>query len=348
MLCKCMLATAWRYCRGRRGWKPSPVKAAVRMTGTWRLCICYSMPGVNSRLTVSAFGHMPEPTATAPSICSPPRMHIPPLRLHAESGETIQTALDSRLAAPSASRVSSAASAAISQRIAIAPQPSPGQEAESVTASASTSADDNGSHSSSATSSSAGRWRFRRQHTQSQLLLPLLRARKAVRRVIQQAVSWHRWRLRGVVQRKLSELDPVRLPNQTNRLALAFSPLQSPPSSFCCGLEVFQPSHVTMPHVHNGAWELFFIISGARSFLQGARSGADCIAGGAHHVYCAGGQSSSVMTFHERSRLWRQDPAAGSVKRSGFMSRQATSWLFRPGAFTASTTPTTHPCIPLR
>ena len=142
---------------------------------------------------------------------------------------------------------------------------------------ASTPADESGSHSSN--SSSAGSWLSRRQHTQSQLLLPLLRARKAVRRVIQQAVSWQRWRLRGVVQRKLSDLDPVQMPNQTNRLALAFSPLQSPPSSFCCGLEVFQPSHVTMPHVHNSAWELFFIISGARKFLilhSGAGRDASC------------------------------------------------------------------------
>jgi mannose-6-phosphate isomerase-like protein (cupin superfamily) len=69
------------------------------------------------------------------------------------------------------------------------------------------------------------------------------------------------------MQRKLRELDAVQLPNQTNRLALAFSPLQSPPSSFCCGLEVFEPSHKTAPHVHNGAWELFFIISGMMTHI---------------------------------------------------------------------------------
>ena len=177
----------------------------------------------------------------------------------AGSEDTVQTALDSRLAVPSNSRVTSAASAAISQRIAVAPQPSAGQTAEDVTIDAS----GGGGSSSSSNSDSSSRL-TRHQHTQQQLVLPLLRAQKAIQRLLQQVVRWQRWRLRGVVQRKLSELDPVRLPNQTNRLALAFSPLQSPPSSFCCGLEVFQPSHVTAPHVHTGAWELFFILSGAR------------------------------------------------------------------------------------
>jgi len=85
-----------------------------------------------------------------------------------------------------------------------------------------------------------------------------LRGAETVRGFFQQAASWQRWERRGVVPRKLRELDPVQLPDQT------FSPLQSPKISFCCGLEVFQPSHVTTPHTHHGAWELFFIISGAR------------------------------------------------------------------------------------
>ena len=100
----------------------------------------------------------------------------------------------------------------------------------------------------------------------------MLRALRAVRRVWEEALSRQRWRQDGVMQRKLCELDAVQLPNQTNRLALAFSPLQSPPSSFCCGLEVFEPSHRTAPHVHDGAWELFFIISGMTCHLLQATS----------------------------------------------------------------------------
>lgn len=68
--------------------------------------------------------------------------------------------------------------------------------------------------------------------------------------------------LGGVVQRHLRELDTFQLPNQTNRLALAFSPLEGFP--FLAGLEVFEAQHRTAPHVHEAAFELFFIVSGAR------------------------------------------------------------------------------------
>lgn len=66
----------------------------------------------------------------------------------------------------------------------------------------------------------------------------------------------------GVVQRHLKELDTFQLPNQTNRLALAFSPLDGYP--FLAGLEIFEAGHRTAPHVHQEAYELFFVISGVR------------------------------------------------------------------------------------
>ncbi len=120
------------------------------------------------------------------------------------------------------------------------------------------SADDDGSSTGSSSSHTG------RQYEQSPVLSAVSRGGEAIRGFLRQAASWQRWERRGVVPRKLRELDPVQLPDQTNKLALAFSPLQSPEISFCCGLEVFQPSHVTTPHTHHGAWELFFIISGAR------------------------------------------------------------------------------------
>jgi len=164
--------------------------------------------------------------------------------------DVIQTDLDSRLAAPSSSQISSAVCAAITQRMAIAPQSSATEVAGDNPVN---SADDGSS------SSLTGR-----RHEQSPLLSAVSRGGEAIRGFLRQAASWQRWERRGIVPRKLRELDPVQLPDQTNKLALAFSPLQSPKISFCCGLEVFQPSHVTTPHTHHGAWELFFIISGAR------------------------------------------------------------------------------------
>lgn len=74
----------------------------------------------------------------------------------------------------------------------------------------------------------------------------------------------------GVVQRHLRDQDTFQLPNQTNRLSLAFSPLEGYP--FLAGLEMFEAEHRTAPHVHPDAFELFFIVSGAR--LEEPRAGA--------------------------------------------------------------------------
>ena len=216
------------------------------------------------------------------------------LRPDAGKTDAIQSALDSKLAAPSTSRVSASESAAVAQRMAVAPQ----SRAAEVAVDDPSDSPDGGSSGSGRSSGLRGR-----QHEQSPVLSTLQRGGNAVRGVLQQAVLWQRWERRGVTPRKLSDLDPVQLPDQTNKLALAFSPLHSTPSrygrywaaatltdghpeteifrigcsltmseflpadvlpsSFCCGLEVFQPSHVTTPHTHQGAWEVFFIISGA-------------------------------------------------------------------------------------
>ena len=122
----------------------------------------------------------------------------------------------------------------------------------------------NGSSITGGGGGSSGSSRLAGRHL-TQLLSSLLPAANLIWRSLLQMVARQRWQLRGVTQRRLSDLDPVQLPEQTNKLALAFSPLQSPPSSFCCGLEVFQRSHITTPHVHDSAWELFFVMSGARA-----------------------------------------------------------------------------------
>jgi mannose-6-phosphate isomerase-like protein (cupin superfamily) len=64
-----------------------------------------------------------------------------------------------------------------------------------------------------------------------------------------------------VVKRQLTELSAFRLPNQTNRLALVFDPIQAQ-TPFTFGIEIFEPDHKTTPHTHAVGHELFFIMSG--------------------------------------------------------------------------------------
>lgn len=69
------------------------------------------------------------------------------------------------------------------------------------------------------------------------------------------------WPDQCVVKKKLAELSAFQLPNQTNRLALMFDPLdhQVP---FTFGLEIFEMGHKTKPHTHPVSHELFFILAG--------------------------------------------------------------------------------------
>lgn len=66
------------------------------------------------------------------------------------------------------------------------------------------------------------------------------------------------------VRRTLQDLIAFQLPNQTNRLALVFDPMESVEDSvpFVFGVEIFEPLHKTVPHVHPNAFEVFFILSG--------------------------------------------------------------------------------------
>ena len=90
--------------------------------------------------------------------------------------------------------------------------------------------------------------------------------------------------------RKLRELTAMHLPQQTNRMALVFDPLNDPVRSRGCrqllqrdtfsfaslmqvpftfGVEVFEPSHRTTPHQHAVGYELFLILSGAPGLPSG-------------------------------------------------------------------------------
>lgn len=81
------------------------------------------------------------------------------------------------------------------------------------------------------------------------------------------------------IKRALQDLTPFRLPNQTNRVALAFDPLEAAPVqpgaaalNFCFGVEVFEPLHRTTPHRHPTAHELFFVLCGfGEGFCDGHR-----------------------------------------------------------------------------
>ena len=64
------------------------------------------------------------------------------------------------------------------------------------------------------------------------------------------------------VKRTLTDASTYMLPNQTNRLALLFDPFANTPIPFVFGVEIFEPGHRTKPHVHEQAYEVFFILSG--------------------------------------------------------------------------------------
>ncbi len=69
-----------------------------------------------------------------------------------------------------------------------------------------------------------------------------------------------------IIKRALDDLETFRLPNQTNVLALVFDPLQHP-VPFTFGVEIFQASHKTPPHMHPNAHEMFFILAGVLLLL---------------------------------------------------------------------------------
>ena len=81
---------------------------------------------------------------------------------------------------------------------------------------------------------------------------------------VQGALHWASqllWPDSCILKRQLSELDVFRLPNQTNKVALIFDPLGHH-IDFTFGVEVFEVSHRTTPHVHSRAHELFIILAG--------------------------------------------------------------------------------------
>ena len=64
-----------------------------------------------------------------------------------------------------------------------------------------------------------------------------------------------------VVRKTLAELSAFQLPNQTNRLALMFDPMDNE-VPFTFGVEIFENGHKTNPHTHAVSHELFFILAG--------------------------------------------------------------------------------------
>ncbi len=64
------------------------------------------------------------------------------------------------------------------------------------------------------------------------------------------------------LKKTLTDVSTYMLPNQTNRLALMFDPFANTPIPFVFGVEIFEPGHKTTPHMHTGAYEVFFILSG--------------------------------------------------------------------------------------
>ena len=69
------------------------------------------------------------------------------------------------------------------------------------------------------------------------------------------------WPNQCVVRKTLAELSAFQLPNQTNRLALMFDPMDHK-VPFTFGLEIFEKGHKTKPHTHAVSHELFFILAG--------------------------------------------------------------------------------------
>jgi quercetin dioxygenase-like cupin family protein len=69
----------------------------------------------------------------------------------------------------------------------------------------------------------------------------------------------------------VSEAPTFQLPNQENCLALVLDPFKDA-VPFTFGVEVFPPGHQTPPHVHNTAYEMFFIVAGGgEAFCNGTR-----------------------------------------------------------------------------
>lgn len=68
--------------------------------------------------------------------------------------------------------------------------------------------------------------------------------------------------VKEVFHKQISASATYVLPNQTNRLALLFDPFADTPVPFVFGVEIFEPGHRTTPHVHEAAYEVFFILSG--------------------------------------------------------------------------------------
>ncbi|KAK9785970.1 hypothetical protein WJX73_010086 [Symbiochloris irregularis] len=75
----------------------------------------------------------------------------------------------------------------------------------------------------------------------------------------------------GLLRKAMRELVAMRLPNQSNRLALVFDPLNDP-VPFTFGVEIFEQGHKTKPHSHAIAHELFYILAGqGEGFCNGRR-----------------------------------------------------------------------------
>lgn len=66
----------------------------------------------------------------------------------------------------------------------------------------------------------------------------------------------------AVTKRSMADLLAFQLPNQTNRLALAFGP-DEVGLRLSFGVEIFNSGHQTPPHIHTHAHELFFVLLGS-------------------------------------------------------------------------------------
>ena len=78
--------------------------------------------------------------------------------------------------------------------------------------------------------------------------------------------------IQDVYHTQITSSMTYELPNQTNRLALLFDPFADTPVPFVFGVEIFEPGHRTTPHVHESAFEVFFILSGeGEGFCNGKR-----------------------------------------------------------------------------
>ena len=78
--------------------------------------------------------------------------------------------------------------------------------------------------------------------------------------------------IKDVYHTQIASSTTYELPNQTNRLALLFDPFADTPVPFVFGVEIFEPGHRTTPHVHESAYEMFFILSGeGEGFCNGER-----------------------------------------------------------------------------